>query len=129
VKVDVVELIMSDHREAERLFGAAARRTAVAAAAGAGAQRDPGGAHRAEEAAVCPAAKAEAGETEEIAHGQHEHADAEQLPAKLVEADPGAASFEKAPPKLVDAVTHHVRDEESTELPRMRERLSGARRG
>jgi hypothetical protein len=27
------------------------------------------------------------------------------LPAKLVEADPGAASFEKAPPKLVGAVT------------------------
>jgi hypothetical protein len=74
VKVDVVELIMSDHREAERLFGAAARRTAVAAAAGAGAQRDPGGAHRAEEAAVYPAAETEAGETE---HDQHEHADAE----------------------------------------------------
>lgn len=83
---------------------------------------------RAEESEVYPVAKAEAGETEEVEHSQHEHEEAEGLLVKLAESDPQSPQFDRALEKLVEAVTHHVEEEESTVLPGMRARLGDERR-
>lgn len=120
---DVVDLIMSDHREVERLFDVL--------------KNDPATrslnlpvlttlltAHsRAEEAEVYPAA-AEAGGGEDVEHSQKEHLEADQLLARLAETDPDAPDFESRLQDLVDAISHHVEEEESTVLPGMRERMS-----
>jgi hemerythrin superfamily protein len=125
---DVVDLIMQDHREVERLFTELQNSP----------EKRPNlvpvlttllTAHsRAEEAEVYPVAKDEAGETEEIAHSQDEHAQADQLLEKLAEADPQSASFDEVLTKLVEAVKHHVEVEESKVLPGMKDRLSDERR-
>ncbi len=125
---DVVDLIMQDHREVERLFAELKDHpekrpllvpvlTAVLTAHS-----------RAEEAEVYPVAKDEAGETEEVEHSQEEHAEAEQLLLKLSRTDPTSPAFEDVLRELVESVTHHVEEEESTVLPGMRERLDEQRR-
>ena len=124
---DVVDLIMQDHREVERLFDELKqhpekRPLLVPVLASILTAHS-----RAEEAEVYPAAK-KAGEEDEVEHSQHEHAEAEQLLAKLVETDPESPNFDKALEELVKAVTHHVEEEESSVLPGMRKRMGDARR-
>ncbi|ONI80895.1 hemerythrin [Saccharothrix sp. ALI-22-I] len=125
---DVVDLIMQDHREVERLFAELENNpekrpllvpvlTAVLTAHS-----------RAEESAVYPVAKNEAGETEEIEHSQAEHVQAEHLLLRLSQTDPTSRVFDDVLRELVEAVTHHVEEEESTVLPGMRERLDQDRR-
>jgi len=126
--MDVVDLIMDDHREVERLFDELKTHpdkrpllTPVMCALLV--------AHsRAEEEEVYPVAQSEAGETDEVAHSQHEHAEAEQLLAELIKADPTSPSYERLLDKVVGAVTHHVEEEESKVLPGMRSRLDDRRR-
>lgn len=125
---DVVDVILADHREVERIFeklrtdpvsrpGLVPVLTTLLTAHS-----------RAEEAEVYPVARDEAGESEEVEHSQEEHLLADQLLAKLAETDPESADFEPALKELVDAVTHHVEEEEKTVLPGIRERLSDERR-
>jgi hemerythrin superfamily protein len=125
---DVVDLIMADHREVERLFDVL--------------QHEPDKraltlptlsalliAHsRAEEAEVYPVARSEAGETDEVAHSQEEHAEAEQLLERLQGIDPHSAEFGPALDKLVKAVQHHVDEEETSVLPGIRDRIAAERR-
>ncbi|MEV4313782.1 hemerythrin domain-containing protein [Actinocrispum sp. NPDC049592] len=126
--MDVVDLIMQDHREVERLFGELKQHpekrpllTPVLCALLT--------AHsRAEEAEVYPVAAKEAGEADEIAHSQHEHAEAEQMLAKLAQTDPESSQYDELLGKIVDAVTHHVEEEESEVLPGMRSQLDDDRR-
>lgn len=125
---DVVDLIMNDHREVERLFDELMDEP----------EKRPNlvpvlttllTAHsRAEEAEVYPVAADEAGEAEEVAHSQEEHIEADELLAKLAATDPTSADFEKVLQELVDAVSHHVEEEETNVLPGMREKLSVERR-
>lgn len=125
---DVVDLIMQDHREVERLFDELRDNP----------EKRPNllpvlttllTAHsRAEEAEVYPVAAAEAGEKEEIQHSQQEHIEADQLLAKLAQADPASDEFDKVLRNLVDAVSHHVEEEETKVLPGMRSTLSDQRR-
>jgi hemerythrin superfamily protein len=124
---DVVDVIMNDHREVERLFDLL---------------RDPGTraqnvpllvtlltAHsRAEEAEVYPAARDEAGAADDVAHSQAEHAEADELLARLQETDPASSDFDAVLSELVDAVTHHVEEEEESVLPAMRSGLDDTRR-
>lgn len=125
---DVVDLIMDDHREVERLFGELREHpdkrpllTPVLSALLV--------AHsRAEEAEVYPVAKDEAGEREDVAHAQHEHAKAEHTLKQLVEADPQSPQYDQLLRELEEAITHHIEEEESTMLSQMRERLSDDRR-
>ena len=126
--VDVVDLIMQDHREVERLFDELKENP----------EKRPNllpvlttllTAHsRAEEAEVYPVAAAEAGEKEEVSHSQQEHIEADQLLAKLAKTDPTSPEFDKALQNLVDAVSHHVEEEETKVLPGMRSGLSAERR-
>jgi hypothetical protein len=50
------------------------------------------------------------------------------LLAKLAATDPDSAAFDKVLQDLVDAVSHHVDEEESSVLPGIRARLSEKRR-
>jgi hemerythrin superfamily protein len=125
---DVVDLIMQDHREVERLFDELKdnpeKRTNLLPVL-----TTLLTAHsRAEEAEVYPVAAAEAGEKEEVSHSQQEHIEADQLLAKLAKTDPASADFDKALQNLIDAVSHHVEEEETKVLPGMRSNLSDERR-
>jgi hypothetical protein len=125
---DVVELIKNDHREVERLFDLLKQQPATR------------GlnfpvlcalliAHsRAEEVEVYPVAKDEAGEIDEVAHSQGEHAEAEHMLEQMTAMAPESAEFEAALDELIKAVNHHVEEEESRVLPGMQQRLSKARR-
>jgi hemerythrin superfamily protein len=125
---DVVDMIMADHREVERLFDLLenepdqrVRNLPVLSALLI--------AHsRAEEAEVYPVAKDEAGASEEVAHSQEEHVEAEQILERLKVADPNGAEFGRVLAELVDAVSHHVEEEESSVLPAMRSGLDDGRR-
>lgn len=125
---DVVDLILQDHREMERMFDQL--------------RTDPDSraglvpvlttlltAHsRAEEAEVYPAARSEAGESDEVEHSQEEHLLADKLMLELAETDPATTAFDDKLTELIDAVTHHVEEEEKTVLPGMRTALSDERR-
>lgn len=125
---DVVQLIMDDHREVERLFERMKKEpdqrpmlvpvvaTLLIAHS------------RAEESEVYPVAKDEAGESEEVAHSQEEHAEAEQLLERLRGADHTSPDFDSTLEELIKAVSHHVEEEESKVLPGMTERLDDSRR-
>jgi hemerythrin superfamily protein len=121
---DVVDLIMNDHREVERIFeelksspdkriGLVPVLVTLLTAHS-----------RAEEAEVYPAARDEAEESQEVEHSQEEHLLADQLLAKLAQTDPESAEFDQVLADLVEGVTHHVEEEERSVLPGMRERLS-----
>ena len=123
---DVVDLIMNDHRELERIFDELMTQP----------DKRPNlvpvmitllTAHsRAEESEVYPAA-ADAGGTKDVEHSQKEHLEADQLAADVAQADPDSPDFPEKLQKLIDAVKHHVEEEESTVLPGMRENLSADR--
>lgn len=120
---NVVDLIMNDHRELERIFEQLQS------------QPDKRGnlvpvmitlltAHsRAEEARVYPAAAA-AGIADDVEHSQKEHLEADQLAAAVASADPDSPDFGKKLKELIDAVSHHIEEEESSVLPGMRENMS-----
>jgi hemerythrin superfamily protein len=126
---DVVELIKSDHREVERLFDVLKNQPATRSLNFPVLCALLIAHSRAEEAEVYPVAKAEAGETDEVAHSQGEHAEAEHMLEEMTAMDPESAEFEAALGDLIKAVSHHVEEEESRVLPGMQERLSDARRG
>ncbi|MBB5960209.1 hemerythrin superfamily protein [Saccharothrix tamanrassetensis] len=125
---DVVDLIMADHREVERLFDELKnhpeKRPLLVPVLAAVLTAHS----RAEEDSVYPVARDEAGETEEIAHSQEEHVEAEKLLAKLTATDPASPEFDQVLDKLVEDVTHHVEEEESKVLPGMRSKLGPNRR-
>ncbi len=126
---DVVDLILNDHREVERMFDQlqsepAARANLVPVLTTLLIAHS-----RAEEAEVYPAAKDEAGESEQVEHSQQEHLLADKLLQRLSATDPTSPAFEGVLRELIDAVTHHIEEEESTVLPGLRERLDPARLG
>ena len=124
---DVVDLIMNDHREVERLFDLL--RDSETRAQNVPVLVTLLTAHsRAEESSVYPVARDEAGAADEVAHSQTEHAEADELLARLEAADPASAEFDSVLTELVEAVTHHVEEEESKVLPAMRTGLDDSRR-
>lgn len=125
---DVVDLIMQDHREVERLFEELrnpARRAGLVPVL-----TTLLTAHsRAEEAEVYPVARDEAGIAEDVAHSQEEHVQAEEVLARLAEIDPSTPQFDRVLQEVVDSVGHHVEEEEATVLPALRSNLSAQRLG
>ncbi|GGR55412.1 hemerythrin superfamily protein [Nocardioides luteus] len=125
---DVVDLIMQDHREVESIFEKLQREPEVRAGLTPVLVTLLAAHSRAEESEVYPAARDEAGEAEDVAHSQEEHLLADRLLAELSECDPFGDDYEKKLKEVVDAVTHHVEEEEKTVLPGMRSGLDDARR-
>jgi hemerythrin superfamily protein len=119
---NVVDLIMNDHRELERLFDQLQNQPETRANTLPVMISLLTAHSRAEEAEVYPAAT-EAGIDEDVEHSQKEHLEADQLAAALAATPVDAADFEEKLTKLVDAVKHHVEEEESTVLPGMRDGL------
>jgi hemerythrin superfamily protein len=127
VTKDVVDLIMADHREVESLFErmkndrsqrpmlVPVMSTLLVAHS------------RAEEAEVYPVARDEAGIADDVAHSQQEHAEAEALLEQLKTLDHESEKFHEVLDELIDAVTHHVEEEESSVLPGMRKNLPADR--
>jgi len=123
---NVVDLIMNDHRELERIFDELMTQP----------DKRPSlvpvmitllTAHsRAEESEVYPAAR-DAGGSEDVEHSQKEHLEADQLAAKVADTDYGSPDFPEALQKLIEAVKHHVEEEETTVLPHMRHNLDDGR--
>lgn len=125
---NVVDLIMNDHRELERIFEQVRtqpdqRATMVPLMITLLTAHS-----RAEEAEVYPAA-AEAGIADDVEHSQKEHLEADQLAAAVAATEVDAPDFEEKLKQLVDAVSHHIEEEESTVLPGMRQGLSTDRLG
>jgi hemerythrin superfamily protein len=122
---DVVELILADHREFERLFRAlrnreedrAARLTELADLLVAHAE--------AEEREVYPNLERYAPEAEEeIEHSHEEHSEGhEKLLDLLRVEDVGSEDFEEALEELVETVTHHLDEEERDVLNAARENV------
>jgi hemerythrin superfamily protein len=125
---DAITLIKNDHRILETLFGMLQdpQRDRPALVAEVEARLT---AHSwAEEEKVYPALViAEPGEAPEVYHGVEEHHEATELLYKLKLADPTSADFDTALQKFVDAVKHHVEEEESEILPDLAEAVDRAR--
>ena len=127
---DVVELILADHREIERLFRALRNRDENRQAR----LRELADllvAHaEAEEREVYPVLKREAPqEREEVAHGYEEHADGHEALAALQEvSDEDQETFEERLEELVDTVGHHLDEEERDVLNAARENVDAPTR-
>jgi hemerythrin superfamily protein len=120
---DVVDLIIQDHRELQRMFeelkSDPSKRKAMAPV-----MSTLLFAHsRAEESEVYPRARAAGGE-DDVEHSQEEHLAADQLAERLTGLDPDSDEFGSVLDELVHAVTHHLEEEEESVLPHMRERMS-----
>ncbi|QBI18272.1 hemerythrin domain-containing protein [Egibacter rhizosphaerae] len=122
---DVVELILADHREFERLFRRLRDReedrpTRLRELA------DLLVAHaEAEEREVYPSLRHRAPEEdEEIAHSAEEHAEGHQELLALLEVEnPQSDAFEAQLEELVETVTHHLDEEERDVLNAARENV------
>lgn len=123
---DVVDLILADHREFERLFRTLRNR-----------EEDRPGRLReladllvahalAEESEVYPRLETRApAEREEIAHGVQEHAEGHEVLARLQGvADVDSEEFEEVLEELVEAVNHHIDEEERDVLNAARENVA-----
>jgi hemerythrin superfamily protein len=123
---DAVDLIMNDHRVLESLFeqvqaGEGDRRTLVDEIAA----RLTAHSH-AEEKKVYPTlTKADPGEKDDVDHAYHEHDEAEELLQQVVRSV-DSPRFEQVFAEFVQAVTHHVEEEESKVLPALREAVDQA---
>jgi hemerythrin superfamily protein len=123
---DAVTLIMNDHRVMETLFemlkDPKSDRPALVAEVVARLS-----AHSwAEEEKVYPALiKAHPDEESQVYHGVEEHHEATELLHKLQTTDPASPQFDAVLEEFVDAVQHHVEEEEQEILPEMAEALDG----
>jgi len=123
---DVVTLIIQDHRDMQQLFarlrGGEGDRELLFQQMAAMLTAHS----RAEEAEVYPVL-AKAGESDEVTHAREEHAEADEMLGTLKTLDPHSDRFEELLTKLMDAVEHHIEEEESTHLPALRAVVGGDR--
>ena len=115
---DAVTLIMSDHRVMEGLFKLLKDPSQDRAALVEEVYARLKAHSEAEEQHVYPAlAKADPSEKEDVHHGTEEHHEAEEMCAKLRGMQPGTPEFESTLDEFIEAVTHHVEEEETEILP------------
>ncbi|QBI53515.1 hemerythrin domain-containing protein [Streptomonospora litoralis] len=122
---DLIEVIVSDHREVENVF------TQLEQGQGDPAQRKEMVDHVitelvrhsvAEEQYMYPAARRTLPDGDEIAdHEIDEHAEAERVMKELSGLGPGDDRFEELLSTLMSDIRHHVEDEEQDLLPRLRQ--------
>ena len=120
---DVVDLIVSDHRAIaellEQVKAEPERRPQLLASLA-----SMLAAHsRAEEDEVYPVAREGAGDSDQVRHSYEEHEQVELLLEDARAIEPDSTQFEDKFAELEQALRHHVDEEESAILPRLRERL------
>ena len=126
--MDAVTLIKNDHRLLEKLFdrlksGQGDRQAVLVEVAARLAAHS-----HAEEMKVYPAlAEARPGEHGEVEHGAEEHHEAEQMLHRLMAMEPNDPEFESVLTRFVEAVQHHVREEETELLPALERAVDKAR--
>jgi iron-sulfur cluster repair protein YtfE (RIC family) len=126
---DVTDLILEDHKQLKELFGKLQSGTTGQRELLLPVMSAMLVAHsRAEESQVYPAVRDEAGDAEDVEHSQEEHAAAELALVKLTSTSPESGDFASALEELIEAVTHHMDEEESDVLPAMRSGLKQSRR-
>ncbi|MCP3783508.1 hemerythrin domain-containing protein [Micromonospora sp. A3M-1-15] len=121
---DVVDVLMTDHREVEAIFvelesrqGTPEHRRQLADVVIAELVRHS----VAEEAHVYPAARKALPDGDQLAeHEISEHADAERTMKELESLDPSEPRFDELLAKLTATIRHHVQDEENDLFPRLR---------
>ncbi|MFD5898882.1 MULTISPECIES: hemerythrin domain-containing protein [unclassified Streptomyces] len=126
---DVVALILQDHRTMEDLF----RRMRSVEADRAAALREFAGlliAHaRAEETEVYPALRRFKNiDDAEVEHGEEEHDEGNEALLDLLETEVGSDEWDEKLESLVEAVSHHLDEEERTILNGARENVGAERR-
>ena len=114
---DVISMIKSDHREVERMFSlmledATCRPLVLPLAVAVVTAHS-----RAEEEHVYPVLAADAGEPEGARRSAEEHHRAGRLGRLLLDSGPDAEEFESRLAEFMNAVLHHVREEETDLLP------------
>jgi len=120
--MDAVEAVMNDHRELEALFARVQQYPENRAELMEDIQARFNAHGVAEEVHVYPELeRKDPSEAEDVHHGIDEHREAEEKLATAVSAD--EADFPSAFQDFVDAVKHHVEEEESELLPALREAL------
>ena len=127
---DVVELILADHRRFEELFRDLRDRTSDRTAL-LGDLAELLVAHaEAEETKVYPALKRyKEVDNDEVDHGAEEHAEGHQALLALMEiSDTESEEWEEKLEELVEALNHHVDEEERTILNDARSEVADARR-
>jgi hemerythrin superfamily protein len=124
---DIITMLKNDHRELKRLFDMMTedRSSRPLALPLAVAMLE---AHsEAEVDRVYPVLAREAGEEEEAEHAADEHHQAESLGKHLLEMDWESKEFDRALEEWVNAVLHHVEEEENEILPALGEALGSDR--
>ncbi len=121
MRTNVVDLIIQDHRDIQALFvrlrrGEGDRLLLFQQMAALLTAHS-----RAEEAEVYPQI-ARATTAEEVTHARQEHAEADELLARLKKMDPDSSEFDDGLTRLMQTVEEHIREEESVTLPALRER-------
>ena len=125
--MDVVTAIMNDHRVLEGLFDELEKNEEDRPVLVAEVKARLRAHSRAEERYVYPVlARVRPSEAGEVHHGTEEHRDAEDKLAALEAAIDG--DFQRALGEFVDAVRHHVAEEESEILPAIKESMSFRKR-
>jgi hemerythrin superfamily protein len=124
---DVVDLILKDHRELDKLFDTLLNEPDKRANLVPVMTTLLTAHSRAEEAEVYPAAKKAGGE-KDVEHSQKEHLAADQLALEVASTDFDSEDFPKKLKELIDAVKHHVEEEETTVLPGIRAQINESRR-
>ncbi|MFC0029217.1 hemerythrin domain-containing protein [Micromonospora chaiyaphumensis] len=121
---DVVDVLMTDHREVEAIFvelesrqGTPEHRRRLADVVIAELVRHS----VAEEAYVYPAARKALPDGDQLAeHEIAEHSDAERTMKELESLDPSEPRFDELLTQLTATIRHHVQDEEADLFPRLR---------
>lgn len=126
---DVIEVILADHRRFEDLFRALRDRTQDSAARRQELSELLVAHAEAEEAEVYPALRRfREVPDDEVEHGAEEHAEGHLALLALLETDPEADEWDDKLEELVEAVNHHVDEEERTILNDAREAVPEGRR-
>jgi hemerythrin superfamily protein len=120
---DIVDDIITDHREVEDIFkelesnpDPTTRRQLVEHAITELVRHSVG-----EEMYLYPTARRVVPDGEKIAdHELHEHAEAEEIMKKIEKTDDEGAEFDKLVGELIKEIRHHIEDEEGDLLPKLR---------
>ncbi|MEV0381350.1 hemerythrin domain-containing protein [Nonomuraea sp. NPDC050643] len=131
---DVIEILVTDHREVEDMFARLERLAATggdAGEAGLLAEKVVIELVRhsvAEEEYLYPAVRKHVPGGDETAdHEIQEHAEAEETMKRLERLEPGDADFWPAVHRLIEQIRHHLDEEENDLFPRLRQSCSHER--